>query len=324
MSPSGSPVIRFSTDDVAPRDRFTVWREVFGRSLLQVEVERAGDGPFRASATMRALCGIRMLSAATSGVIYRRPPGLVQNDDLIFSLGATKGSLAQQRNREACAAEHGDALLMLGAEWSMVARSQEGPLCALRLPRSALVASVRNVEDLYCRRIPGGSASLQLLRRYLATLDEIEDIATPELQQAAADHITDLIVLTLGATRDAAQLAQGRGVRGARFHSIKSDIAARLNDEALSIRAVAARHKVTPRYIQRLFEESGSTFTEYVLSQRLARAHRLLTDARLAPRTLTAIAFEVGFSDLSYFNRAFRRRFGASPSDLRAQARTAN
>ena len=93
-----------------------------------------------------------------------------------------------------------------------------------------------------------------------------------------------------------------------------------LSDESLSVRAIAARHKVTPRYVQRLFEETGSTFTEYVLGQRLVRAHRLLTDARLSEQTLTAIAFEVGFSDLSYFNRAFRRRFGATPSDLRAQA----
>jgi AraC-like DNA-binding protein len=213
---------------------------------------------------------------------------------------------------------------MLGAEWSMVARANEGSLCALRLPRATVVASVRNVEDLYCRRIPGDIPSLQLLRRYLTVLDDVEQIATPELRQTAANHITDLITLTLGATRDAAHVAEGRGLRAARLQSIKNDVLGHLNDEQLSVRAVAVRHKVTPRYVQRLFEESGLTFTEYVLGQRLARAHRLLTDARETGRTLTAIAFEVGFSDLSYFNRAFRRRFGATPSDLRAQARRAS
>ena len=73
-----------------------------------------------------------------------------------------------------------------------------------------------------------------------------------------------------------------------------------------------------------LFEEAGATFTEYVLGTapraRASSAHR----RAVADRTLTAIAFEVGFGDLSYFNRAFRRRFGAPPSEVRAQARRAN
>jgi len=322
MSPSG--VTRFSTDDFAPCDRFAVWRDVFGRSLLNVEVEQVNSGPFHASATMRTLPGIRMVSATSSGVIYRRPQGLVQNDDLVFSFGATKGSHAQQRNRETSAAEDGDALLLLGAEWSTVARAKEGSFHGLRLPRSTIVAGVRNVEDLYCRRIPGDIPSLQLLRRYLTVLDGVSQGAAPELQQTAANHIIDLITLTLGATGETAQIAEGRGVRAARLQSIKSDVVNHLSNESLSVRAVAARHQVTPRYVQRLFEESGLTFTEYVLAQRLARAHRLLTDARLAERTLTAIALEVGFGDLSYFNRAFRRRFGATPSDMREQARRTN
>jgi len=33
------------------------------------------------------------------------------------------------------------------------------------------------------------------------------------------------------------------------------------------------------------------------------------------------VAFDAGFGDLSYFNRVFRRRFGATPSDVRAAAR---
>jgi AraC-like DNA-binding protein len=79
---------------------------------------------------------------------------------------------------------------------------------------------------------------------------------------------------------------------------------------------------VTPRYVQKLFEEAGETFTQYLIVQRLARASRLLTDPQLIDRTLTSIALEVGFGDLSYFNRAFRRQFGITPSDTRAVAKS--
>ena len=84
---------------------------------------------------------------------------------------------------------------------------------------------------------------------------------------------------------------------------------------------IAARHRIKPRWIQRLFEREDMTFTEYVLAQRLARAHRLLADPRYAGQKISTIAFNVGFGDLSYFNRAFRRRYGAAPSELRAAAR---
>jgi AraC-like DNA-binding protein len=61
-----------------------------------------------------------------------------------------------------------------------------------------------------------------------------------------------------------------------------------------------------------------------LLAQRLVRAHRLLTDPRYASQKVSTIALDVGFGDLSYFNRAFRRRYDMAPSELRAAARSAN
>jgi AraC-like DNA-binding protein len=58
-----------------------------------------------------------------------------------------------------------------------------------------------------------------------------------------------------------------------------------------------------------------------VLAQRLKLAHRMLIDRRLSERTVSSVALDAGFGDISYFNRAFRRRYGATPSDVRAQAR---
>jgi AraC-like DNA-binding protein len=84
---------------------------------------------------------------------------------------------------------------------------------------------------------------------------------------------------------------------------------------------VAARHGISPVYVRKLFEGEGSSFSEFVLAERLARVHRILSDPRMSARPIGAIAIEAGFGDLSYFNRAFRRRYGAAPSDVRAGAR---
>jgi AraC-like DNA-binding protein len=69
------------------------------------------------------------------------------------------------------------------------------------------------------------------------------------------------------------------------------------------------------------FESEGSSFSEWVLGERLVRAHRMLTDPRFAGRGIASVAFDARFGDVSYFNRSFRRRFGATPSEIRAESR---
>jgi AraC-like DNA-binding protein len=95
----------------------------------------------------------------------------------------------------------------------------------------------------------------------------------------------------------------------------------RLDNEGLCVADAAVRRGVTPRYVQMLFESEGTTFTQYVLEQRLTRALRMLGDPRHQDWTISAIAFEVGFGNLSYFNRTFRRHFGMTPSDARSANR---
>ena len=77
---------------------------------------------------------------------------------------------------------------------------------------------------------------------------------------------------------------------------------------------------VTPRYVHLLLEETGKSFTHHVLQQRLERAAALLRDPQLRHRKIADIAAEAGFTDLSYFNRAFRRYYSATPSDIRQPA----
>jgi AraC-like DNA-binding protein len=59
------------------------------------------------------------------------------------------------------------------------------------------------------------------------------------------------------------------------------------------------------------------------VSQKLVPALQVddsLCDRRLAARSITSIAYEAGFGDLSYFNRAGRRHYNATPSDIRNRA----
>jgi len=102
-----------------------------------------------------------------------------------------------------------------------------------------------------------------------------------------------------------------------RLAAIKADVVANLNDGNLNATTVATRNGVTVRYLHKLFENEGLTYSKFVLGQRLGRAYAILRNPLHARRGISTIAFDLGFNDLSYFNRAFRRRYNATPSDAR-------
>jgi AraC-like DNA-binding protein len=88
----------------------------------------------------------------------------------------------------------------------------------------------------------------------------------------------------------------------------------------LSARLVAQELGVTSRYVHFLLEETGRSFTQHLLERRLERAAALLRHPAWHQRKIAEISAQAGFSDLSYFNRVFRRRFGTTPSAFRNAA----
>lgn len=62
--------------------------------------------------------------------------------------------------------------------------------------------------------------------------------------------------------------------------------------------------------------EHGCTFRRYLLDYRIAKAKERLSNSSAS---ISEIAYSVGFNDLSYFSRAFRRLTGMCPSDYRPE-----
>ena len=319
MDPAGpNHGIRFSTDTLPERDRLPYLREAYGRSIIGLDLEPLQGGPIKLATSLHAFDGLRAVSTRTSGMAIRRTRPLLAdgNDDLVLSINVSGVCLPSQVGRE-CRLDAGSAVLMSCADVGDLVRPCQARYLTLFVPRRRLSAMAVDPEDALARPIPADTEALRLLNDYVATALRKQRLTTPELRQLFTTHVHDLIALAVGATRDTGEAARGRGLRAARLSAIKSDITGRLDNEGLCVSDAAARRGVTPRYVQMLFESEGTTFTEYVLQQRLSRARQMLADRRHQGRSISAIAFEVGFGNLSYFNRTFRRHFGMTPSDAR-------
>jgi len=315
--------LRFSTDALPVPARVPFWREVFARQIVCLDIEPLSDDGFAAKAELRALPGLRSASLFHSAARFERMANHVADgdDDLVMVMNVTGKMTASQCDREV-SLRPGDATLLLHAEPSRFAHAQIH-YHALLVPRTALAPLVTDGEDAAMRVVPRDDEALRLLTGYWKTVRDDLALASPVLQHLVATHIHDLMAVLIGATRDGTAVAADRGVRAARLALIKADIIEHLGRRDLTLVAVAARQRVTPRYVQKLFEREGITFSQFMLEQRLVRAHRMLSDPRFADRTVSAIAFAAGFGDLSYFNHVFRRRYGATPSDVRVDAQRA-
>jgi AraC-like DNA-binding protein len=145
----------------------------------------------------------------------------------------------------------------------------------------------QNVGAAAALRIPRDIEALSLLRAFVANLPE--RIADPQLGRLSATHIYDLISLAIGATDEGREIASQRGARAARFEAIKVDL---IQNTTLNLDQIATRNGISPRYIQMLFEEAGTTFTEFALERRLEAARSMLVSPRYATWAITAIALE--------------------------------
>jgi AraC-like DNA-binding protein len=310
---------RFSTDAFPERERLTAWREIFGRTVCNLDIEPLDADRFRSEATVCQLPGLGVLFAAGNAKHLRHTRELIKDGDLSFMAGPTCCYTASQLGRSV-ACEPGDGVLFNNTEVASVTLAAAARFTTFRVPTSAIEPLVGDVNAAVARVVPANNVALKLLVHYLKSVIDADALMTPELRQAAVTHVYDLLALALGATRDAAEVARGRGARAARLRAIKSDILANIASRALSLDAVAVRMGISPIYVRKLLESEDTSFTQFVLEQRLARAHRMLRDPRFAGRPIGTLALEAGFGDLSYFNRAFRRRYGVPPSDVRAAA----
>jgi len=312
--------LRFSTAALPARERLTLFREVFGRGLLNMDIVPLEKNGW-AECEFRMLPGASIMWGGNSAHRFEkaREPALESDDLIMVWVTTPMRGMFRQRGRE-IALNEGSTWLLSCEHHTVTENVEPVRHVNVKLPRVALAPLVPNIDDAFMRPIQPDAEAVKLLKSYVETLGRNSGLEDAAVQQAMALHICDLIALAVGTTRDGAQLAQERGLNAARLAAVRKLVLENRWDQNFSVKTAAICQGVTPRYIQMLFEATGTTFSAFLLEQRLALAHRRLSDPRLAGRSISALALDAGFGDLSYFNRVFRRAYGETPSDVRNRA----
>jgi AraC-like DNA-binding protein len=268
---------------------------------------------------LRALPNLGVAHGVFSKMRCRHSAAQADSDDLVL-LVAVAGEGVLHQGKNSIPFRTGQAVLTSNSDTGTLHLHSQCQLVNFRLAYDKISPLIADLKSTLYKPIPASTEALRLLMHYAEVLHEQDALATPSIRNLVATHINDLAALTVGATFDAKHLAGLRGMRAARLRAIKADIVENIGRRKLTPDSIAARHGVSTRYVRMMFESEGTSLSEFLLGQRLARVHSMLTDPRHSGRSISEIAFDVGFGDLSYFNRVFRARFGMTPSDLRMTA----
>jgi AraC-like DNA-binding protein len=311
-------LLHFATSDQPNSQRVPFWLEAFARKLVHLEIELKSD-ELRAEADMMALPDLRIMWCKNeTPVAWRRTSDLLSDgDDDIAFLMSVDGDAVRTHLGKNLEMHTGDGVGIIQNETASLELRRLNHV-AVMVPRSSLAPFVPDIEATILRVISRETPALRLLQAYLAGLRKENGITDHGLKRVVAKNIRDLLAAAVGTTGDGLELAKP-GSRAARVHIMKAVIS---ENPGIRLHELAKRQGITSRSVQMLFEEAGTTFTSFALEQRLQRAYEILVDSSHDHWTIGAIAFHVGFGDLSYFNRRFKRRFGATPSDVRVDGRS--
>jgi AraC-like DNA-binding protein len=300
--------------------RYEMWREGICRSFCRLDTEPFASDCIDCRVDFTFMHSLTLATPTGSSARFVRTRELLPDgcDDLVL-ISACRGPVQVTQGEKTVELETTQACLIEMNAAVGVVLDHTGRFTATRMPRHFLLQVAPNAEARLYQPLGENLAAITMVERYFALCNDVVQDLDAVGQQTAARHLIELIGLLLKPETEQRELVEGRGYSPARLSLLKAEVLENLTRSTLTIDTIAQANGLSVRQAQRLFAKSGVTFTEFVLQQRLSLAHRMLIDPQNRHRKVSDIAYNAGFGDLSYFNRAFRSRFGVTPSDMRSE-----
>lgn len=307
-----------STKGLNAPEASALWRDFWTRTFAKVEVETPINRLLVADARVMSLPGIVLAALSMTDVTISRSRAELDDNSKGFLLViCTRGSLLVRAGDRTVKLDRHDATAIACGEPSLTQVLEPANALLVLVPASVFEPLLIDMDGIVGGFISAQSPALQLLINYLTLLNTDTQLENLALRAKVVSHLYELVAFAVSTGRDVMARGRGKGAAAAKFRTIKADVLEALSQHDLSADAIAAKRGLSPRYIRRLFEKDGQTFTEFVMEQRLLKAHAMLTDSSEDERAISAIAKICGFSGVSYFNRIFRRRYGVTPTQAR-------
>ena len=315
-APGGQMLL--STDGVREREKLDYWREIVCDTFVELECRAGAEQGFYGSIESREFGDIRVATVNSTAQHVVRTPSRIARSDLEYFF------LSLQLHGRGCHKQDGRIAHLDPGDFAIYDTTRPYELLfgdpfsqlVLCLPRDVVKSRLADAERLTACTVQGRTGSGRLasmfVRQLASQIDTLDAASLPRLQGS----VVDLIATALAEQRRQADPALSES-RGVLIQRVLQYIEDHLGEPELTCEAVAARHRISERYLRLLFEELGTCASDWIWRRRLERARLDLADPQQRHLSVTTIGFTWGFKDAAHFSRAFKAQFGCTPSDAR-------
>jgi AraC-like DNA-binding protein len=186
----------------------------------------------------------------------------------------------------------------------------------LVVPRRLLGLAEGDLRRLAATPVQPDTPSGALLWPLLTQLVDTAPTLAQGTGETLVRHVVDLISV-LAQERLHGEAADVPDTARHLLARIQEHIDRHLGDPDLSLESIARAHRISVRYLHRLFEHEDTTVSRWVQRRRLQECRRELARRQAAGRTISAVARQWGFTSPAHFSRAFRAMYDMSPAEWR-------
>lgn len=307
---------RASTRDIPLEQRLAFWEDYNASILVGLRCSSYAEGGF--TATQDNLCLERLRVARICGnehVVERTLPMIhaLPSESIFVALVQDSRSFFYQ-GRDCQLLQPGELVIYRNDQPYLFGFSGQMRLFIFDIPQRDFAEHC--LPDLKGPMKIGRESPVQRLlahalgQRASGFLDTPSRDGAERFQEETYDLLASII-------SDHAGEHRASGLSAAYLLAAKQYIQQHLDDPVLSCEQVAAAAGVSSRHLARLFAQEGTAPSRYLLEKRLERARQLLASPLGDRLGIAEIAYRTGFSSQAHFARAFKGRFGLTPSEAR-------
>lgn len=319
--------VRFSSEELPSsldeQDKIDAWLKLYDTFYTELEIENAKDRLFfvRFAAAQVGQVRLGRIEGSFSRVARTAAATeTAQNNDFLIAMNIAPSRLFYSQAGREVTLEPGSAVLCTNAEPGVVEAEDIVSWMFVGIPERTMNECHPGAVDLIGRPFDPANPSLRQLDRYVSMLLGADDIPDePALTAHIESSLHDLVALACDFERGMTAITRMGSARGSQFRNVLAEIKASFLQPEFSPSDVCRKLNLSPRYLQALLTESGENFTERVMELRLQESRRLLARPASQQMKVSEIAYISGFSDLSYFSRRFKARFGVAPGEWRSR-----